>query len=384
MEKTNATIITPGTHRRTSMDRRSLQYRHRHDSSHVVFRRALTTTRFLLLVSVVLVTWVVMVAPTTVCAVTDVTTSTSTTSSTTDRRSHLVPLSPSPAHHVEPFMDWFLHHEGAFYDSTRQAITTTTTQNSDDDSRWYTVATHDIEKGAVLAMIPTRSVLTGRPQDKDNIKEEEEDNDNNNDDDEEDQPQVPVDCTTMNAIAKELLLGHDSKFAPYLQHLQHQQSLKVPSQYSQQGKELFWEVLESENQVMLMEPTVPYEVREGVPHVCETMYHAHEEDTKVPGSGAHAAARWVQQQFAVPLDSSFDAMIPLIDLYPHRNGNFTNVELQIIPHDEQQQQQQHFARLIALRDIVKGERLHTSLNECSTCRFWQEERDEVGYGTPGM
>jgi hypothetical protein len=379
MEKTNATILTPGTHRRTSMDRRRPQYRHRHDSSHVVFRRALTTARFLLLVSVVLVTWVVMVAPTTVCAETDSTTSTTTT---TDRRSHLV-QSPSPAHHVEPFMDWFLSQEGAFYDSTRQAITTTTQSN--DDSRWYSVATHDIEKGAVLAMIPTRSVLTGRPQDNDNIKEEEDDND----DDEEDptygqSQQVPVDCTTMNAIAKELLLGHDSKFAPYLQHLQHQQSLKVPSQYSQQGKELFWEVLESENQVMLMEPTVPYEVREGVPHVCETMYRAHEENAEVPGSGAHAAARWVQQQFAVPLDSSFDAMIPLVDLYPHRNGNFTNVELQIIHHDEQHQQQQHFARLIALRDIVKGERLHTSLNECSTCRFWQEERDEVGYGTPGM
>ena len=332
-----------------------------------------------LLRGVLLVTLVVMAAPTTVCAVPAATGSTTET--------------PPPESTPPPraFMEWFGQQEGAYYDSVRQAITTNTNTNTNtntdllNDSRWYTVATRDIEKGAVLAMIPTKIVLMGSPRKRDYKQEEHDDDidiDNEDDDNEEEDKQTPWDCTTtVMAVAKELSLGEDSHLAPFFQHLQHQ-ALKLPLNYSSQGKDLFRVVLEADNHVMLMEeePTVHYEQWEKMVQGCHVMEDAPEA----------TALSWVSQ-FAFPLDPLYaHVLIPLVDLYPHRNGHYTNVDIQIITgshHDEaedpQEQSQTYYARLVALRDIVQGERLYTSLNECSTCQRWIEEREEEGYGTPG-
>jgi hypothetical protein len=228
----------------------------------------------------------------------------------------------------------------------------------------FTVASQDIEKGAVLAIIPTSVVLT--PQD-------------NDDDDDEEPWKAHFDCDTMYSVWKELSLGEDSEFAPYLHHLKHQ-SRKLPSQYSQAGKELFWDALTGERGIVLMEHAVHYEIWDYA-YLCEAT-----ETAKDPADfqvGAQAAM-WVQQ-FALPKihQHQHDSLIPLIDLYPHRNGIFTNVEIQVLNDDDESNEHDAYARVVALRDIVQGERLHASLNECRRCQQVLEARNEMDFGTPG-
>jgi len=65
-------------------------------------------------------------------------------------------------------------------------------------------------------------------------------------------------------------------------------------------------------------------------------------------------------------------MVPTLDWYTHRNGEYTNVEIQVVPG-------QYF-QVIALRNITKGESLHRSLDLCPLCNH---EAVDDGYGTPG-
>lgn len=265
--------------------------------------------------------------------------------------------SPSIGHGQELF-DWFLSHEGSFFDSARQAVMTTSTTDSDDETQHplYAVATQDIEKGAVLAIIPESIFLTAR----------ERENDNKNDD----WSASQFDCATMYTVWRELSRGATSDFAPYLRHLQYQ-SYKLPSQYSQFGQELFWDILTGENNIMLMDHPIHYEVWDFA-DVCDGAENAKDPNDFRVGANA---AMWVQQ-FAYPNLHQPDPLIPLADLYPHRNGYFTNVEIQVVDN-------LGYARVVALRDIIKGERLHASLTECPRCQANLVDQDETGYGTPG-
>jgi len=291
-----------------------------------------------------------------------------------------LPSGPTSSTTTNALLEWFGGYKGTFYDSARQTVLTGPTEQDDiaapssTSQRMYTVASQDIEKGAILAIIPSSIVLTGR------------------DDDDDDPPlseeaqimkeSAHFDCDTLYVVWDELAKGDESTFVPYLNHIQ-QQSRKLPSQYSQQGKELLWEILEGDDGVMLLDHPVQYQIWDYA-ELCDGKNRAKDSyDFKL---GAQAAV-WVQQ-FAVlnRFPHHFDSLIPLVDLYPHRNGHYTNVEIQINPNEEEENNnndEERYATIVAIRDITKGERLHLSLNECPQCRDALAARDDIDFGTPG-
>ena len=68
-----------------------------------------------------------------------------------------------------------------------------------------------------------------------------------------------------------------------------------------------------------------------------------------------------------------DFMVPVYDLYTHRNGDYSNVEANY--NDDTGYV------LVATRNIQKGEQLHRSYDKCLECDLLMKW--DMDYGTPG-
>jgi hypothetical protein len=217
----------------------------------------------------------------------------------------------------EDLVKWLTSQDGGFFDEKQQQIRA---ENPEDASSQPGIfARERIEKGEVLATIPWNIIITRN-------------------------------------LAKEFLLDKTkSDVAPYVEHLT-AQSLKyqLPSAYSQAGMELFVEVLGGdESPDILMETSMSYLLYDWY-EVC---------DGSVEDKRSATAAMLVMQH------SVHDLMIPIVDLYTHRNGNWFNTQTKIVSGE--------YVQVVARRDIEAGEQLHSSYNQCDGC----DEEDDVG--TPG-
>jgi len=165
------------------------------------------------------------------------------------------------------------------------------------------------------------------------------------DEDSQDDEEGSFECATARRLIKELRLGDDSEYGPFVNYLLEQPYGQLPSGWSDEGKELLTQLLENHT----TNPIPPDE---------PTLWIDHEWVKECNGSTdpfeANAALMLVQRGW----DS---AMIPLYDMMGHRNGEYLNTESNTV-HDLSKN-----AKIRALRDIEAGWELYGSYNMCKDC-----------------
>ena len=102
-------------------------------------------------------------------------------------------------------------------------------ENPDDPTSILGIfAKEQIFEGELLTRVPWNAIIGG--------EEADDDGDDDDEDGVQEDPTVP--CGTARNLAKELKLGKDSHFGPYVQYLLNQPQGQLPSAWSPQGKAL--------------------------------------------------------------------------------------------------------------------------------------------------
>jgi SET domain len=161
------------------------------------------------------------------------------------------------------------------------------------------------------------------------------------------------------ALKRELQLGNESMYAPYVDYLLHEtDDYTIPSRYSRQGQQLLLQVVDDVKNTG---------------------------DTRIPPVEpiSWLSEDWIKYCRADPADKlgikaatavlqrSDDAiLIPGYDSYNHRNGKWTNTNTKEVTGK--------YYMVLSSRDIQQGEELFNSYNFCQDCGG----RKKL-YGTPG-
>ena len=156
-------------------------------------------------------------------------------------------------------------------------------------------------------------------------------------DDPDDGGQLP--CGTVRNLAKEMKLGNDSEYAPYVNYLLSEADDQIPSAWTKPAQKLLNDVLGSK-----IPPNKPTDwVRRWVSRC----------DGDVNDKIAVKAALLIIQR-------SDDAiLIPAYDAYNHRNGNWTNtrtIEVEGTHHET-----------TTVKKIEQGEEIYITYNFCEEC-----------------
>ena len=170
-------------------------------------------------------------------------------------------------------------------------------------------------------------------------------------------------CGLVEAVAREMKLGTASTFAPHANYLNMQKHGLLPSDWSEGGKRLLYDVVGNQDgpdpRTAGFNGVPPDEPIEWLDNdwwnICEG-----DKDDHI----ANQAALLVVQR------SDDYIMVPGYDMYNHRNGQYHNTEI------SWSRGNPHITR--ASRKIKKGEQIYNSYNFCAEC----EGRSE-GYGTAG-
>ena len=170
-------------------------------------------------------------------------------------------------------------------------------------------------------------------------------------DDEDEHPSQLV-CGTVRALAKEMALGADSKYAPYVQYLNSEADHQIPSAWSKGGQELLQDVLQ----------------HGAIPPLNPVSWIGHDWFRRCKGDPDDEIS--IKAALMVIQRSDDAIMIPAYDNFNHRNGHWTNAFTEI-------EGDEHH-RTAATKTIAAGEQIYISYNMCEDCggrRF--------GYGTAG-
>jgi len=165
------------------------------------------------------------------------------------------------------------------------------------------------------------------------------------DDEEEDDEEASLECATIRRLIKEMRLGNDSKYAPYVSYLAEQPYGQLPSAWSNEGKELLTRLLEDHTD----SPIPPDE---------PTLWIDHEWVKECNGSSDSFESNAALMLIQCGWDS---ALIPLYDMMSHRNGDYLNTESNSV-HTLSKN-----VKVRAMRDIEAGEEIYTSYNMCKDC-----------------
>eukprot|EP00588_Corethron_pennatum_P034325 CAMPEP_0194345924 /NCGR_PEP_ID=MMETSP0171-20130528/105130_1 /TAXON_ID=218684 /ORGANISM="Corethron pennatum, Strain L29A3" /LENGTH=1502 /DNA_ID=CAMNT_0039112979 /DNA_START=45 /DNA_END=4552 /DNA_ORIENTATION=+ len=208
------------------------------------------------------------------------------------------------------------------------------------------------------------------------------------DEDSQDDEEGSFECGTARRLIKELRLGDDSEYGPFVNYLLEQPYGQLPSGWSDEGKELLTQLLENHT----TDPIPPDE---------PTLWIDYEWVQECNGSTdpfeANAALMLVQRGWDSAMIPLYDmmshrngpfeanaalmlvqrgwdsAMIPLYDMMSHRNGEYLNTESNTV-HDLSKN-----AKIRALRDIEAGWEIYGSYNMCKDCGGRKDT-----YGTPDI
>jgi SET domain len=154
-----------------------------------------------------------------------------------------------------------------------------------------------------------------------------------------DDGQLP--CSTATALAREMKLGKDSKYAPYVEYLNGESDTQIPSTWSKPAQKLFLQVL-GKNEIP--------------PNRATNWLSKHwykkcggDPEDKI---STKAALMVIQR-------SDDEIMIPAYDSYNHRNGNWTSTDTSI--------KIGKYHETVATRTIEAGEEIYLSYNLCKHC-----------------
>lgn len=162
-------------------------------------------------------------------------------------------------------------------------------------------------------------------------------------------------CVTVKNLVRELQLGNESKYAPYINYLLDQPLGQLPNSWSEEGQELLDKILVDKNEdAQFLPPEGPFG-------------YSFQEECNEEYSDA-----LTEDAYLVVLQRSWDdVLIPLYDMLSHRNGKWLNTECDSVHYNTND------VTVRASRDIQPGEEIYTSYNFCVDCG--SRERD---FGTP--
>jgi hypothetical protein len=231
------------------------------------------------------------------------------------------------------------------------------------------IAIDDIEKDELLVITPWSHILKS---------------DNDIDDD-----NKGWHCGTVRALVKEMELGEESFYAPYVTYLNDEPDNQLPTQYSVKAKQLLDLILGVENNVNengvndvndeklhlrklqhewdvweynINQKIMPNNIHDAMDEYWYGMCNGDRNDTL----SAKAASFVIQR-------ADDHILIPAYDSYNHRNGiKYLNAQTSTY-YDISQ-------NVNAIRNIKKGEQIFISYNMCKQCGG----RSEYGFGTPEM
>ena len=224
---------------------------------------------------------------------------------------------------VRSLMEWFEQQANVF--NHKQHVRR---ENPGDPSSAIGVfAAEDISEGEILFSLPWDAMINDqRPA-------------GTNDSDAPDEG--AIECNTVRNLIDEMKLGNESKYSPYVEYLMNQRPGQLPSAWSTEGKSLLFEVLGGTN---TLPPKHPYQ------WISDDWYR-----------GCNGGSDPLEENAAmlVVQRAEDDLMIPLYDMYNHRNGKYHNT----INHRVEGKE----FYMTASRDIAKGDQIYNSYNLCSGC-----------------
>jgi hypothetical protein len=192
-------------------------------------------------------------------------------------------------------------------------------------------AKEEIESGEPIVRIPWSVIITSDDPDDEGLQ---------------------MSCGTVRSLAREMRLGSESKYAPYVMYLHGEADAQIPSTWSNAAQDLLLDVLDG--------ASIP--PRDSVDWI-ESQWLGRCEGDPNDVFGIKAALMVIQRA-----DDAI--MIPAYDNLNHRNGNWTNTNTEI--------DVGHYHTTTATKNIEPGEQIYISYNMCEECGGRAH-----GYGTAG-
>jgi len=175
-------------------------------------------------------------------------------------------------------------------------------------------------------------------------------------------------CVTIARMLDEYQKGDDSFFAPYLSYLFDKTSGGtttglLPCSWSDEGKDLFDFILGTDNEDIPEQLRPLHFVKHSVFDVCGDSFRAEYKGVELEDEDLRQQA---EDAYLFYISRSWtDKMVPVLDMYNHRNGASLNVE-STTAHDTSAD-----VTAFAIRDIKAGEQLQNTYSECmdKDCEF---------------
>lgn len=192
--------------------------------------------------------------------------------------------------------------------------------------------TRDIPKGEILLVVPRSHTI-------DSLK-------------------THLTCVTVARMLHEYELGDDSFFAPYISYLFDETSGGtstglLPTSWSWEGKRLLEQILDTGEPNGLLPTNFEHP---SVFEECGHNFRASNEEKELEDPELRKRA---EDAYCYMLSRSWgDIMIPVLDMYNHRNGASKNVESKTVHQNDDD------IVAFALRDIKAGEQLQNTYSEC--------------------
>lgn len=232
--------------------------------------------------------------------------------------------------HAQAIIDWIKSKDGGVVHEKLEV-------RADNIVHLGVYVTGDVLKGQVLMSIPNEILITAG--------------------DDARQDYAGIWCPTAFNLIREMKLGDESKYAPYVNYLSDQPHGQLPSAWSKAGQELL-KVVIGQNDDDDENDLPPLDVTGWI----GSDWYQNCNGTDDPFD-RNAALLLVQRGWG-------DHLIPLFDMMNHRNGKWDNTEFDPVHQSDQ------LIVVRASRDISAGEQVYTSYNLCPDCGA-----REMGYGT---
>lgn len=207
-------------------------------------------------------------------------------------------------------IDWISSLENGFFND-KQRLTLL------DNGKMAMIADKPIPRGEMLLQVPWETMIVGE-ENPDEVGD--------------------LNCNLVHTLAQAM-----EDVTPYTHYLKNRKRHEIPSDFSDFGKEILMDILSYTPE---LPPSEPFSWLE------DDWYGSCHGDAS-DESLKHAAMLSVQLQ-------SNGVMVPVYDLYRHRNGPYYNTFVRWEPQEKGMQ-------LYALKDIQEGEELHQSHNQCYDC-----------------